>query len=234
MYAFGNDNGFRYTHLIKPVNVTDTVRSNPNPPPLPQPTPESELSSLPSSSSSALSAGGITGIAVGVIVVIAGVLFLLVKRYRNRRNRDNTINTTADKDQSVPDEDDDISISSEKMADESGRNYSYIEGKYPDSSYAEEQAGSIDILPMAPIAPIPEHMQEELRVLQEKMIVVQEQIRASQFSSHLGPNVATTVSITAESTASGIPESEPGSGAITTPGTRTGSSESIPYVPPSC
>ncbi|KAF9146015.1 hypothetical protein BGX30_005111 [Mortierella sp. GBA39] len=101
MYAFGNDNGFRYTHLTKAVNVTDPARNNPHPPSLPQPTPESS-----SSSSSALSAGGIWGIAVG--------------RYRNRRNRDNTINTAADRDQSVHDEDDDISVSSEKwetMAD---------------------------------------------------------------------------------------------------------------------
>ncbi|KAG9069783.1 hypothetical protein KI688_009108, partial [Linnemannia hyalina] len=44
IYAFGNDNGFRYTHLIKAVNVTDPVRSNPNPPSLPQPTPESSSS----------------------------------------------------------------------------------------------------------------------------------------------------------------------------------------------
>ncbi|KAK3830444.1 MAG: hypothetical protein JOS17DRAFT_746404 [Linnemannia elongata] len=183
MYAFGNDNGFRYTHLIKAVNVTDPVRSNPNPPPLPQSTPESSSSLL---SSSALSAGGISGITVGVIMVLSGVVFLLVRRYRSRRSRDNTINTTAHRNQSLPDEDDDISISSEKMADDSGPNYSYIEGKYPDSSYAEGQAGSANILPMAPITPIPEHMQEELRILQKKMRVVQEQIRATAQASSQG------------------------------------------------
>ncbi|KAK3830465.1 MAG: hypothetical protein JOS17DRAFT_817441 [Linnemannia elongata] len=229
MYAFGNDNGFRYTHLIDAVNVTDTVRSNANPPPLPRPSPE--LSSL---SSSALSVGSISGIAVGVIIVMVAVVFLFVKRYRIRKNRNNIIKTTADKDLSVSDEDDDISVSSEKMADESGPTYSYIEGKYPDGSYADGQTGSTEILPMAPITPIPEHMQEELRVLQEKMRVVQEQIRATQFSSHLGPNVVMTVSNTTVSTASGVPGSEPGSGAIATPTTLKGSLESIPHVPPSC
>ncbi|KAF9537642.1 hypothetical protein EC957_007849 [Mortierella hygrophila] len=77
IYAFDNVNGFRYTHLVKVVNVTDP------------PTPES--------SSSPLSAGGIWGIAVG----------------------------------------------------------------YPDSSYTGGQAGSTDTLPMVPITPMPEHMQEK-------------------------------------------------------------------------
>ncbi|KAK3830447.1 MAG: hypothetical protein JOS17DRAFT_746408 [Linnemannia elongata] len=216
MYAFGNDNGFRYTHLIKAVNVTDPVRSNPNPPPLPRLTPES---------SSALSAGGISGITVGVIMVIAGVVFLLVRRYRNHRSKDNTINTTADRDQSISDEDDDISISSEKFADDSRPDYPYIEGKYPDSRYAEGQTGSTDILPMAPISPIPEHMQEELEALQEKMRAVQEQIRATQSQGTVDPMLSRLYQKQSVSTASGVPESEPGSVTITTPGTPTGSSE---------
>ncbi|KAK3830463.1 MAG: hypothetical protein JOS17DRAFT_161082 [Linnemannia elongata] len=182
LYAFGNDNGLRYTHLIKAVNVTDPIRSNAIPPPLPRPTPES-------SSSSVLPAVGISGIAIGVIVVIAGVLFLIVKRYRNHRKRDNAGN------------------------------------------YAEGQRGSTETLPMAPITPIPEHMQEELRVLQEKMRVVQEQIRATQFSG-LGPNVVTDVSKTTESSASGVPQSEPGSGSTTATATLKGSLGSIPDVAP--
>lgn len=182
-----------------------------------------------SSPSSAPSAGGISGTVVGVIVVISGVFLLIVMRCWIRRSKDSITTTTTAENQSVPDEDDDISVSSKKMGYDSEPNY--IEGKYSDASYAEGQTGSIDILPMAPITPIPEHMQEELRVLQERMRVLQDQIRATQFSSHPRPNVVTTVSNIAASTASGAPESAPGSGNITTPGARTGSPESIPNVP---
>ncbi|OAQ27942.1 hypothetical protein K457DRAFT_20596 [Linnemannia elongata AG-77] len=183
-----------------------------------------------SSSPSALSAGGISGTVVGFIVVISGVFLLIVMRCWIRRNKDSITTTTAA--ENVPGEDDDdISVSSEKMGYDSEPNY--IEGKYSDASYAEGQTGSIDILPMAPITPIPEHMQEELRVLQERMRVLQDQIRATQFSSHPRPNVVTTVSNITASTASGAPESAPGSGNITTPGARTGSPESLPNVPSS-
>ncbi|KAG0078008.1 hypothetical protein BGZ90_006108 [Linnemannia elongata] len=78
-----------------------------------------------------------------------------------------------------------------------------------------------------------ENQSEELRVLQERMRVLQDQIRATQFSSHPRPNIVTTVSNIIASTASGAPESAPGSGNITTPGARTGSPESIPNVPSS-
>lgn len=185
-----------------------------------------------SSSPSAPSAGGISGTVVGFIVVISGVFLLIVMRCWIRRSKDSITTTTAAESQSVPGEDDDdISVSSKKMGYDSEPNY--IEGKYSDASYAEGQTGSIDILPMAPITPIPEHMQEELRVLQERMRVLQDQIRAAQFSSHPRPNVVTTVSNITASTASGAPESAPGSENITTSGARTGSPESIPNVPSS-
>ncbi|KAG0274841.1 hypothetical protein BGZ97_010432, partial [Linnemannia gamsii] len=35
MYVFGNDNGFRYTHMINKVNISDPVGINPNPNPPP-------------------------------------------------------------------------------------------------------------------------------------------------------------------------------------------------------
>jgi hypothetical protein len=163
MYAFGNDGGFRYTHMIDSVNVAYPIRSNPNP-------------SL--GSSSRLSTGGIVGIVAGAVVIMAGIVFLLVRSYRIRRSKDdNSTAGAAEKEATISSgEENDISICSEKVGDNDGPNYPYLEGKYADNSNPEWQSGSTDMLPMAPITPVPEHLQAELEMLQEKMRVLQERI----------------------------------------------------------
>ncbi|KAF9332124.1 hypothetical protein BGZ91_011829 [Linnemannia elongata] len=57
MYVFGNDNGYRYTHEINKVNITDPVGINPNP---------TKPSTGTSSSQSDSSAGAIVGAIFGV------------------------------------------------------------------------------------------------------------------------------------------------------------------------
>jgi hypothetical protein len=235
MFAFGNDNKFIYTHLLNKVDVTNPIRSNPNL--LPQTPPSSE-------SPSSLSTGGILGIAAGVVVVLIGVLLLLIRRRRSRRDKDNknvAFNETADKEPSATAKDDDgISISSEKVGDNDGPNYLYLEGKYADNSNPEWRSGSTDMLPMAPITPVPEHLRDELKELQEQMRALQDQIRLSQFSSHPRPNVVTTVSSEKEPAPSATIEQYPGATTLTKePSERrvyalaAGSSESLDLYAPS-
>jgi hypothetical protein len=170
MYAFGNDGGFRYTHMIDSVKVAYTIRSNPNP-------------SL--GSSSRLSTGGIVGIVAGAVVILAGIVFLLVRSYLIRRNKsENSATGVAEKEPTISVEKDDSNICSQKVGDNDGPNYLCLEGKYADSSNTEWRTGSTDMLPMVPITTVPEHLQAELEILQEKMRVVQGRIQAARFSSH--------------------------------------------------
>lgn len=235
MYAFGNDNTFRYTHMIDKVNVANPIRSNPYPMP-----------TLPPSmdTSSSLSTGGILGIAAGAVVVLIGVVFLLIRRRQSRRDKDNkniTFNETTDKDPSASAKNDDgISISSEKVGDNDGPNYFYLEGKYAESGYPERRRGSTDALPMAPITPVPEYLQDELKELQKQMRALHDQIRISQFSSHPRPNVVTTVSSEREPTPLATPEQYPGATATTKESSErtvyalsAGSSESLGLYAPS-
>lgn len=235
MYAFGNDNKFRYTHMIDDVYVANPIRSNPY---LVIPSPPSP------DTSSSLSAGGIFGIAVGAVVVLIGVVLLLARRHLSRRDKDNksiTSSETTDKDPSASAKNDDgISISSEKIGDDDGANYLYLEGKYAESNNPERRTGSTDALPMAPITPVPEHLQGELKELQRQMRALHDQIRINQFSSHPRPNVVTTVSSERESTPPATSKQYPGATATTNESSErtvyalsVGSSESLDLHAPS-
>ncbi|KAG0280578.1 hypothetical protein BGZ96_001518 [Linnemannia gamsii] len=181
MYAFGNDGGFQYMHMIDKVNVTDSIRSNPNP-------------SL--SSSSPLSTGAIIGIVVGAIIVLVGIVFIFFRRYQIRRNKDdNSAIDIVEEETTISAEEDHISICSKKIGDNDGPNYLYLEGKFAQSnSNLDWQTGSTDMLPMAPITPVPERLLDQLEILQEKMRAVQGRIQVTQLSTHLPSDVVTTVS----------------------------------------
>ncbi|KAK3830442.1 MAG: hypothetical protein JOS17DRAFT_775270 [Linnemannia elongata] len=80
-----------------------------------------------------------------------------------------------------------------------GANLYDIEGKYLDSSYSERsRTSSTDILPMAPITPVPQYIQEQFQALHDQMRVLQEQLYASQFSNHPRPTVVTSASYAGE------------------------------------
>jgi hypothetical protein len=228
MYVFGNDGGFRYTHMIEKVSVAESLRSNPNP--LEPPTTSTPQ---PSGSSSLLSTGSITGIVVGVIVVLAGIVVLLVKRYRIRRRSkiNKTTLSTGDRDQSGSAEDDNSSYSLKKLSYNGGPNSFYLEGKYPDSCDSESRTTSTDMLPMAPITPVPEHLQVQMKMLQEQMREVQERIQAAtQFSNHPRPSVVRTVSYDQEPTALKI--SQLHSTTTATPASRAGHRRLTSSAPP--
>ncbi|KAK3830445.1 MAG: hypothetical protein JOS17DRAFT_160792 [Linnemannia elongata] len=212
MYAFGNDNGFRYTHLIDKVNVTNSLGVDPNPPPMPAPSP-----------SSLLTTGAIVGIVVGVVAVFAGTVLLVVRMNRKRRNKVNSTRAAVDKDDSTAAEDDNNIASSIKSGDDSGPNYLYLEGKHP-----YWRPSSTESLPLASMTTVPEHLQERLRVLQEQMRAVQAQAQATtQFSSHPRPNVVTTVSSEKEQS----PTSDQDSATTATPSSRRGPRGPTALVP---
>ncbi|KAH7050495.1 hypothetical protein BKA57DRAFT_491810 [Linnemannia elongata] len=214
MYTFGNDNGSWYTHLVDDVNITNSLGVDPNPP-------------LASPSSPLLSTGAIVGIVVGVVVVLAGTVFLLLRVIRKSKNKVNITTAAVVKDDSATAEDGDKNASFRKSGDSGEPNYLYLDGKHP-----YWRPSSTESLPLASMTPVPEHLQERLRVLQEQMRAVQAQIRVTtQFSSHPRPNVVTTLSKQGEPTASGASESNSASGNTTATTTRKGSLESIPYVP---
>ncbi|OAQ23502.1 hypothetical protein K457DRAFT_36528 [Linnemannia elongata AG-77] len=185
MYTFGNDNGFRYTRMVNSVSVADPFGVDPN----------VIMTRIISSISSApLSTGLIIGIIAGVVFILAGVVFLLVRRGNMHKNKDDNTKTDDARDQFASADDDDKSVTSKTTDDISRRNYSYLEGKYPCSIYRDRQPGSTDILLMAPITPIPEHLLEQLEVLQEQMRQVQAEIRAAQISSQSQPDDSTSIS----------------------------------------
>ncbi|KAF9295656.1 hypothetical protein BGZ88_001726 [Linnemannia elongata] len=215
MYTFGNDSGSWYTHLVDDINITNSLGIDPNPPP----------PALPSSP--LLSTGAIVGIVVGVVVVLAGAVFLLLRMIRKSKNKVNITTAALVKDDSATAEDGDKNASFRKSGDSGEPNYLYLDGKHP-----YWRPSSTESLPLASMTPVPEHLQERLRVLQEQMRAVQAQIRVTtQFSSHPRPNVVTTLSKQGEPTASGVSESSSASGSTTATTTRKGSLESIPYVP---
>jgi hypothetical protein len=205
MFIVGHNGGFGYMQTMNNVTVPDLLRSVPNPSSLPGIT----LAMQSSSPASSLSTGTIVGIVVGVIVHVAGIILLLVWKYCIRRNEDDEITAgTVDKEAPVS-EGDGVSISSEKFRDNDGSINLYLEGKYAYSSYPDWRTRSTDMLPMAPIAPVPVHLQAELVMLQEQMRDVQGRIQAAtQFSSHPRPSVVTTVSYRDELIESDV--SEPG------------------------
>ncbi|KAK3830464.1 MAG: hypothetical protein JOS17DRAFT_746441 [Linnemannia elongata] len=182
MYAFGNDNGFQYTHLIDKVNVTNSLGIDPNEPAIPA-----------SSSPSLLSTGVIVGIVVGVVVVFVGGVFLLIRKIQKCRSKVNSTMAAADKDTPTTPGDDD---NNRKSGDDGGPNYLYLEAKHP-----YWRPSSTESLPLASMTTVPEHLQERLRALEEQMRAVQAQIQVTtQFSSHPRPKVVTTVSSDKEPT----------------------------------
>lgn len=206
MYAFGSDNGLRYTHMVNPVSVTNPFGIDPNVLPTGTPVPVS---------SELLSTGLIVGIVAGVVVILAGVVFLWVRRRRMRKNKDDSTKIDDEKNQLASTDDDDKSVTSKMTGDLRRRNYSYLEGKYPDSIYREWQPGSTDMLPLAPITPIPEHLQEQMDALQEQMRQVQAEILAAELSSHSQPSVSMTISYEGNSTLPSPDDSERDAGSRT-------------------
>ncbi|KAF9147806.1 hypothetical protein BG015_010499 [Linnemannia schmuckeri] len=189
MYVFGNDGGTRYTHMISKVNVTETYGVNPNPPPPPA-APKPTI----------LSTGGIVGIVVGALF-LAALTFLLGRRTssRSRNKDDEAADSEANKSQADQPRGDDKDQPQEQ-GQKDGANFYAFEGKYLVPTYPEgPRSSSTEILPMAPITPAPQHIQEQFHALHNQMQLLQDQLNASQFSSHPRPNFVTSASYIGES-----------------------------------
>ena len=189
MYGFGNDGGLRYTHMIDKVNVTETYGTNPNPPPPPA-APKPTI----------LSKGGIVGIVFGALVLAASTFFLGRRTSGRGRKKDDdeVTESDAEKSQSIQHLDDN---KDDRLAQRSkdGANFNDLEGKYLVPSYPERpRTSSTEILPMAPITPVPQYIQELFQALHDQMRVLQEQLQAPQFSNHPRPTFVTSASYVGE------------------------------------
>ncbi|KAG0280577.1 hypothetical protein BGZ96_001517 [Linnemannia gamsii] len=163
--VFGNDNGFRYTHIINNAKVTDPVGVNSDPNP-------------PSTDSDSSSTAAIIGVILGVMFV--GVLiFWLVKR--NLRN--NKANATNPANKPLPPFPpvNNYGYPQQPRQNGGGPNYYNPAGQHLASAHPLKQNTPTTVLPMAPIAPIPQQVQS-----------MQEQMQALQFSTHPRPNFITT------------------------------------------
>ncbi|KAK5822327.1 hypothetical protein F5H01DRAFT_410631 [Linnemannia elongata] len=181
LYAFGNDNGYRYTREINKASITDSVGVNPNP-------------SKPSSgSSSSQDDSSSTGVVIGAIVgvvLLGGVIVWLTRRFRTADTATAT-NTAANKPLPPvpPLNNTNNYVYPQQPGQTGGPNYYNLPG----------QPAPTTILPMAPITPAPQQHQ-----------TYQDQMLALQFSSHPRPNYVTTAYST-EPVTSSPPVSHPGS-----------------------
>ena len=192
IYAFGNGEyeGMAYNHTASQVIVAESYGIDPNPPPPPA-APEPIV----------LVTEGIVGIVVGIFV-LAVCTFLLGKRSsswsRKKKVEDEATEANTDKSQSsrsLSDNKDDPQAQRQK----DGPNYSDLEGKHPDPTYPERQMGSTDILPLSPTSPMPPYVQEQFKVLQDQMRILQEQILARRLSSNPHPELPTPKSANSSS-----------------------------------
>ncbi|KAF9285895.1 hypothetical protein BGZ88_009354 [Linnemannia elongata] len=174
MYVFGNDNGYRYTHEINKVNITDPVGINPNP------TKPSTGSS--SSQGDSSSAGAIVGAIVGVGFLV-GLIVWYARRGETAKAAKATT-TAGDKPiQSFPPLNNmNNDVHPQQPDQPGGPSYYNPPGQYPAVTTSPSgQPAPTTIMPMAPITPVPQQHQ-----------TYQDQIQALQFSSHPRPTFVTT------------------------------------------
>ncbi|KAH7050540.1 hypothetical protein BKA57DRAFT_458986 [Linnemannia elongata] len=193
MYVFGNDNGYRYTHEINKVDITDPVGINPNP------TKPSTGSS--SSQGDSSSAGAIVGAIIGVGFLV-GLIVWYARRGETAKAAKATT-TAADKPmQSFPPLNNmNNDVHPQQPDQPGGPSYYNPPGQYPAVTTSPSgQPAPTTIKPMAPITPVPQQHQ-----------TYQDQIQALQFSSHPRPTFVTTAAEEHETTAAapaiGMPQS---------------------------
>ncbi|KAF9154160.1 hypothetical protein BG015_001736 [Linnemannia schmuckeri] len=174
MYAFGNYSGSQETRIIDKISVTESYGTNPNPPPPP----------VQPSEPTILSTRGIVGIVVGVLV-LAALTFLLGRRTSGRSKNKNKEAIKVDANLSQHNQPlGNNKKHPETQGSKDAANVHDIEGKYLDTAYPESQTGSTEILPMAPITPIHQYIQEQLQALHDQKRVLQDQLQALQSSNH--------------------------------------------------
>lgn len=167
--VFGNDNGFRYTHIINKAKITEPVGVNTDPKP-----PSTNSDSQDESSSTAAVLGAIVG------VVFVGVLIVwLVKR--NHRNTTANATNLANKPLPPFPPVNNYGYPQQAGHNGGGPNYYNPAGQRLPSALPLKQDTPTTFLPMASIAPIPQQSQS-----------MQEQMQALQFSSHPRPSFVTT------------------------------------------
>ncbi|KAF9150310.1 hypothetical protein BG015_007881 [Linnemannia schmuckeri] len=199
MYAFGNYSGSQETRMTSKVNVTETYGVNPIPPPPPA-APKPTI----------LSTGGIVGIVVGALALAAMAFFLGRRTSGKSRKKDDDQATDQDADKSQANQPfDDDKDQLQEQGHKDGANFYDFEGKYLVPTYPEgPRASSTEILPMAPINPVPQYIQEHFQALYDQMRILQDQLHPSQFSSHPRPNFVTSASYIGELTTPTVSEEQ--------------------------